>query len=207
ESKADADAAERRHRFLNTWFLETAVNGRYPDAYLVGSMADRVEIKPGDMETMKAPLDFVAINLYTRELIAHDPADVNLGAKRVRGKPKETTDFGWEVYPKALSETVLRISNDYGRPPIYITENECSYGDAPGPDGKVNDQRRIAFMRRYLAELNRAIQQGADVRGYFTWTLTDNFEWAEGLYAQRFGIVWCDFTTQQRIIKESGRWY
>jgi beta-glucosidase len=203
----DKMAAERWHRFSNLWFLETVMNGRYPEAYLRGTIADRVEIKAGDMETIKAPLDFIGINLYSRAVVAHEPNDHHLAAKQIRGGAEEVTDFGWEVVPQALSQMVLRIAQDYPGLPIYITENGCSFGDGPGPDGKVNDQRRISFMRRYLAELNRAIRKGADVRGYFTWTLTDNFEWAEGLHAQRFGIVWCDFRTQQRIIKESGRWY
>jgi beta-glucosidase len=207
ESAEDRAAAERWHRFANVWFLDAVMHGRYPDVYVQGTMADRVEIKPGDAELMRAPLDFIGINLYSRVVVAHDPNDHNLGAKQVRAGSPEVTDFGWEVCPSALSDMVSRITKDYGRPPIYITENGCSYGDAPGADGKVDDQRRISFLRRYLAALKRAIAAGADVRGYFTWTLTDNFEWAEGLSSQRFGIVWCDFKTQQRIIKESGRWY
>ena len=207
DSDDDKGAAERWHRFSNLWFLETVMNGRYPEAYLRGTVADRVEIKDGDMEKIKAPLDFIGINLYSRAVVAHEPSDHHLAAKQIRGGSEEVTDFGWEVVPQALSQMVLRIAQDYPGLPIYITENGCSYGDGPGPDGKVNDLRRISFMRRYLAELNRAIRKGADVRGYFTWTLTDNFEWAEGLHGQRFGIVWCDFKTQQRVIKESGRWY
>jgi beta-glucosidase len=207
ESDEDKMAAERWHRFSNVWFLETVMNGRYPEAYIRGTIADRVEIKPNDMDVIKAPLDFIGINLYSRAVVAHDPGDHHLAAKQIRGGSEEVTDFGWEVVPEALSRMVVRIAEDYPNLPIFITENGCSFRDAPGPDGKVNDQRRISFMRRYLAELNRAIRKGADVRGYFTWTLTDNFEWAEGLNGQRFGIVWCDFKTQQRIIKESGRWY
>jgi beta-glucosidase len=205
-SKDDRDAAERWHGFFNTWFLETVMNGRYPEVYVNGKFADRVEIRPGDLETIKAPLDFVGINLYTRQVVAYDPTDTNLGAKQVRPDGKEFTDFGWEIYPKALSEMILRITKDYNRPAIYVTENGCSYGDGPGADGEVRDERRVSFLRRYIAEVGRAIQQGADVRGYFTWTFTDNFEWAEG-YAQRFGIVYCNFKTQQRIVKQSGKWY
>jgi beta-glucosidase len=205
-SKDDRDAAERWHGFFNTWFLETVMNGRYPEVYVSGKFADRVEIRPGDLETIKAPLDFVGINLYTRQVVAYEPTDTNLGAKQVRPDGKEFTDFGWEIYPKALSEMILRITKDYNRPPIYVTENGCSYGDGPGADGEVRDERRVSFLRRYIGEVGRAIQQGADVRGYFTWTFTDNFEWAEG-YQQRFGIVYCDFKTQQRIVKQSGKWY
>ncbi len=206
-SKDDREAAERWHRFFNLWFLETAMNGRYPEAYVNNSnLSDRIDVRPGDLEIVKAPLDFVGINLYTRSVVAHDPADTNLGVKQVRPDAKEFTDFGWEVYPAALSEMILRITKDYNRPPIYITENGCSYGDGPGGDGHVRDERRVRFLRRYIAEVARAIQQGADVRGYFTWTFTDNFEWSEG-YAQRFGIVYCDFATQKRTVKQSGKWY
>ncbi|MGH7950001.1 MAG: family 1 glycosylhydrolase, partial [Candidatus Binataceae bacterium] len=127
-------------------------------------------------------------------------------ARPVQAPPGERTDFGWEVCPTALSEMILRVTKDYGRLPIYVTENGASYGETPGPDGRVNDQRRISFLRRYISEVGRAIQQGADVRGYFHWTFTDNFEWAEG-FNQRFGLVWCDFDSQKRIVKESGKWF
>ncbi len=206
DTAEDRAAAERWHRFSNLWFLDTVQNGRYPNAYVQGTMEDRVEIKPGDMETIKAPLDFIGINLYSRAVVANDPTDHNIGAKQIRVE-NEVTEFGWEVYPAALGQMAERVAKEFPGLPIYITENGCSYGDAPGPDGRVNDERRIKFMRRYLAALHRSIRNGADVRGYFTWTLTDNFEWAEGLTGQRFGIVWCDFKTQKRIVKESGRWY
>jgi beta-glucosidase len=199
-------AAERWHRFSNLWFLETAMRGRYPDAYMSGPLDDRLGIAPGDLDAIREPLDFIGINLYSRAVVAHVPDDTNLAARPVRTEGGERTDFDWEVCPTALSEMIMRISNDYRGIPIYVTENGCSYADGPGPDGKVDDQRRISFLRRYIAEVGRAISQGADVRGYFLWTLTDNFEWAEG-YNQRFGIVWCDFESQRRIVKQSGRWY
>lgn len=206
-SLEDRAAAERWHRFYNLWFLDPVMHGKYPEIYLDGAIGDRVEIRDGDMETCKAPLDFIGINLYTRAVVAHDPHDHNLGVKQMRTESKEVTDFGWEICPMALSEMILRVTRDYGRIPIYVTENGCSFGDGPDARGKVNDLRRIAFLRRYIAEVGRAIGGGADVRGYFTWTFTDNFEWAEGLTAQRFGIVHCDFETQKRIVKESGHWY
>jgi beta-glucosidase len=205
-SEADGAAAERWHRFSNLWFLETAINGRYPQAYIGGGQDQLLGIEPGDMEIVKAPLDFIGINLYVRAVVENDPADANLGVKQVRPDGREFTDFGWEVYPQALSEMIMKITAAYGRPVIYVTENGCSYGDAPGADGEVRDERRINFMRRYIGEVGRAIQQGADVRGYFAWTLIDNFEWVEG-FAQRFGIVYCDFASQRRTIKQSAKWY
>jgi beta-glucosidase len=101
---------------------------------------------------------------------------------------------------------VTRITRDYGRPAIEITENGCAYGDGPDASGVINDTRRIEFYRGYLSAVARAIQDGADVRGFHAWSLIDNFEWAEG-YRARFGLVWMDFNTQQRIVKASGRWY
>ena len=110
------------------------------------------------------------------------------------------------VWPNALRDVVLRITRDYDRPIIEITENGCSYGDAPDAEGRVRDERRIAFHRGYLTALAEAIEAGADVRGYHAWSLLDNFEWAEG-YSQRFGLIHVDFATGRRTLKESGRWY
>ena len=205
-SLEDRAAAERWHRFYNLWFLEPVMHGKYPQAYVEGAVEDHVDMRTGDMETIKAPLDFIGINLYTRAVVAHDPLEHNIGVKQIRGGGEEVTDFGWEVYPPALSEIIVRITKEYGGIPLYVTENGCSYGEGPGADGKVNDQRRVSFLRRFIAEVGRAMQAGADVRGYFLWTFTDNFEWAEG-FQQRFGIVHCDFRTQKRIVKESGHWY
>jgi beta-glucosidase len=105
-----------------------------------------------------------------------------------------------------MYDMVMRITRDYNRPVIEITENGCSYDDAPGADGLIHDTRRIDYHRDNLSELARAMREGADVRGYHVWTLTDNFEWEEG-FAQRFGLVQVDFKTQQRTVKESGKWY
>jgi len=124
----------------------------------------------------------------------------------VGGNDGPKTEFGWEVWPNALHDVLLRITKDYDRPVIEVTENGCSYGDGPDAQGVVRDTKRIDFYRGYLEGVHRAIQAGADVRGYHAWTLLDNFEWAEG-FAQRFGLTWVDFDTCDRTLKESGRWY
>jgi beta-glucosidase len=209
DTEADRAAAERWHLFLNTWFLETALRGRYPDCFPAGLPADRMGVREGDLALMRADLDFLGINLYTRALVQDRPEDpfglralpVGLG-----GSEGPRTDFGWEVWPAALRDLVLRITKDYDRPVLEITENGCSYGDVPGADGRVRDGRRIEFHRGYLAALAEAIEAGADVRGYHAWSLLDNFEWGEG-YAQRFGLVFVDFASGRRVIKDSGRWY
>lgn len=212
DDPADAEAAERWHRFVNEWFLRPALRGEYPEAHPRGLPREAMGVREGDFERMRAPLDFLGVNLYTRTLVKAVPGDagpLSIGVVPVGGVggdegPK--TDFGWEVWPDALHHLLVRLTRDYGRPPIEITENGCSYGDGPDARGVVNDVRRIDFYRGYLAALHRAILDGADVRGYHAWSLLDNFEWAEG-YAQRFGLVWVDFDTCDRTLKESGRWY
>ena len=205
DSEEDRAAAERHFRFSNLWFLETVQNGRYPDAYVDGLEPERLLVQPGDMEIVRAPLDFIGINLYTRSVVANDPQNRNLGGRAVPVQDAERTDFGWEVYPEALHDVIMRIWNDY-QLPIYITENGCSYDDEPDARGVVDDQRQVSFYQRYIAQVARAIEAGADVRGYYAWSLYDNFEWSMG-YSQRFGIVHVDFPSQRRTIKRSGHWY
>jgi len=212
-SKEDKLAAERAHAMTNIWFLEPALRGRYPAA-LTFLPETAMGVKPGDMEKARAPLDFVGINLYYRT-IATDPGAVERAAhpqnwlfpvKMEGGKQGPRTDLGWEVWPKALYDMVMRITHDYNRPVIEITESGCSYNDGPDSSGAIRDTRRISYHRDYLAALARSIADGADVRGYHAWSLMDNFEWAEG-FGQRFGLAWVDFKTQRRTIKDSGRWY
>jgi len=213
-SAADKEAAERGHRYNNVLFLQPAIFGTYPDAF-VGVTPEMMGVQPGDMEKVKAPLDFFGINNYFRFMAsAATPRDVLLDPFKkllpvnleLGGPTGPKTDMGWEVYPHGLYEIVMRITKDYKRPVIEITENGCAYGDAPNQGGEDNDQRRIDFYRGYLTELHKAIKDGADVRGYHAWSLLDNFEWAEG-YSKRFGLVYVDYPTQKRTVKDSGRWY
>jgi beta-glucosidase len=208
----DAAAAERWHGLVNEWYLRPALRGAYPESFVEGLPAARMGIRDGDLERVQAPLDFVGINLYTRSLVRHD-SDAGFGTQvgvigPMGGSEGPKTDFGWEVWPRALEDTVNRVTRDYDRPVIEITENGCSYGDAPGSDGVIHDTRRIDFHRGYLEALARAIDAGADVRGYHAWTLMDNFEWAEGVN-QRFGLAWVDFDdpARPRTLKQSGEWY
>jgi len=215
DSEADKLAAERAHAITNVWFLEPALKGRYPEAFTyLPEMAMR--IKSSDMEQIRAPLDFIGINLYNRtiasspgvlERVAHVqdwlfPVTMTSGG----GEQGPKTDIGWEVWPQALYDMVMRITRDYNRPVIEITESGCAYNDGPDASGEIRDTRRIEYHRQYLAALARAIAEGADVRGYHAWSLIDNFEWAEG-FSQRFGLAYVDFKTDQRTTKESGHWY
>jgi beta-glucosidase len=213
DSDEDNLAAERAHAITNLWFLEPALRGRYPEAFTF-LPETAMNIQSGDLDKMRAPLDFIGINLYYRtiasapsavERLSHPqqwlyPVDMKGGTKG----PK--TDMGWEVWPQALYETVTRITRDFHRPIIEITESGCSYSDRPDGSGTIHDARRIQYHRQYLQALAQAIADGADVRGYHAWSLMDNFEWAEG-FSQRFGLTYVDFKTQQRTIKDSGRWY
>ncbi|HTS36897.1 MAG TPA: GH1 family beta-glucosidase [Candidatus Solibacter sp.] len=213
ESDADKLAAERAHAITNVWFLEPALLGKYPDA-LTFFPESAMGIKPGDMEKVRAPLDFIGINLYYRT-IASAPGAFERTAhaqqwlfpvKMTGGEQGAKTDIGWEVWPQALHDMVMRITRDYKRPVLEITESGCAYNDGPDASSVIRDSRRIEYHRVYLAALAKAMAEGADVRGYHAWSLMDNFEWAEG-YSQRFGLVYVDFKTQQRTIKDSGRWY
>jgi beta-glucosidase len=213
DSPEDRLAAERCHAITNLWFLEPALKGRYPEA-LAFLPETAMGIKSGDLEKMRAPLDFIGINLYYRtiasapgavERISH-PQQWLFPVKMTEGQQGPKAGNGWEVWPQALCDVVTRISRDFNRPQIEITESGCAYNDAPDAGGVIRDTRRIQYHRQYLQALARSIADGADVRGYHAWTLMDNFEWAEG-FSQRFGLAYLDFKTRQRTLKESGRWY
>ena len=207
DSPEDAAAADRRDAFSNDWFLAPLLKGAYPQAYVEQDKAlARMDIRAGDMEAMREPLDFIGINLYQRAIVAADENDRNLGLRQLPA-PGPKTDFHWESWPAALYQQIKRTSALYGNPPIYVTENGCSYGDAPGADGRVHDDRRIEFLNGYIGQMARALDEGADVRGYYCWTLIDNFEWAMG-YSQRFGLIHIDLEHDlKRTIKDSGYWY
>ena len=211
DDPADIAASERHHAWNNVWFLDPLVKGAYPQAYVEQEkMLRKMDVREGDMEACRGELDFIGINLYQRAIVGHNENDRNLGIRQQRGEGP-TTAFAWEVWPAALYRMIKRIDADYGdpsgsRPVIYITENGCSYPQGPAPDGRVHDPERIEFYNGFVGQVARAIDEGCDVRGYFGWTLIDNFEWAEG-YRQRFGIVHVDFETQKRTIKDSGYWW
>jgi len=213
DSEQHRRAAERAHKLVNLWFLHPALKGEYPDAFPIFP-AYAMGLKSGDLEKIRAPLDFIGINLYYRNIASCPNAfarvfnprfwlfPVNLAQSGTGSK----TSMGWEIWPKALYDVVMQITREYQRPVIEITESGGAFPDVPAPDGSMHDSQRLEYHRAYLGELARAIQDGADVRGYHVWSLLDNFEWEEG-YSQRFGLVHVDFVTQKRTIKESGRWY
>jgi len=213
DSEADKLAAERTHAITNVWFLQPALRGSYPAAFTF--LPETVMgIKAGDMEQVGAPLDFVGINLYVRTIASSvgvierttNAQDWLFPVKMEGAHEGPMTDMGWEVWPKALYDMVMRITRDYNRPVIEITESGCAYSQAPDGTGAVRDTPRVSYHQGYLAALAQAMNDGADVRGYHAWSLLDNFEWAEG-YSQRFGFTYVDYKTQRRTMKESGKWY
>ncbi len=208
-SAEDKAAADRAHGIGNIWFLNPALKGEYPKVFVGENPYDAMGVKPGDMELCKAPLDFLGINYYRRELVSAIPVGAGEAATGVHNHEASEgplTDFAWEVWPDSFHDLLMRITREFNKPVLEITENGCSYLDSPDANGRIPDQRRIEFMRGYLSALGRAIKDGADVRAYHHWSLLDNFEWAEG-YAQRFGLVYVDFRDERRIIKDSGYWY
>jgi beta-glucosidase len=208
-SAEDKAAADRAHALGNIWFIEPALKGVYPKGFVGENPYAVMSVKPGDMELCQAPLDFIGINYYRRQLVSAIPPGEGESATGVHNFDAfegPITDFAWEVWPDGFYELLMRITREYNKPLIEVTENGCSYLDSPDVHGRVPDQRRIDFTRGYISAMGRAINDGADIRGYHHWSLLDNFEWAEG-YAQRFGLVYVDFRDQRRIIKDSGYWY
>jgi len=208
-SEADRLAADRAHAIGNIWFLDPAFRGQYPKAFPGENPFEIMGVKPGDMDLVRAPLDFIGVNYYFRQLISAippGPGEDATGIHHFDAHDGPLTDFAWEVWPDGFYNLLMRISHEFKGVPIEITENGCSYLDTPDDNGRVPDKRRIEFMRGYLDALGHAMLFGANVRAYHHWSLLDNFEWAEG-YTQRFGLTYVDFRTQKRTIKDSGYWY
>jgi beta-glucosidase len=203
DSQADADAVRRLDGSRNRWILDPVLRGQYPEDMLEVFAPILPPIDDTDLSTIAAPLDFLGVNYYTRSVVRADPghgAPVMVDAEDV-----ERTAMGWEVYPDGLFALLVRLQNDYTLPPLYVTENGAAYSDHRS-NGTVNDPSRISYLDRHLAAIARAIEHGIPVRGYFLWSLLDNFEWAMG-YSRRFGIVYVDYATLERVPKASYRWY
>ncbi|MEA4882226.1 MAG: GH1 family beta-glucosidase [Clostridia bacterium] len=207
-SAEDARAAALWDGALNRWFADPVFRGSYPDdmLQLYSDAASMPAIHKGDMEIIGSPVDFLGVNYYNPSIVMSDRAAQPFGFAGVRRGDLPVTDMGWEVYPEGLYDLMMRIKNDYAPASIYITENGAAYPDTLTPQGTVDDDERLDYIRRHLVQLHRAIQDGVPVDGYFVWSLLDNYEWAHG-YAKRFGITYVDYHTQKRIPKKSALWY
>ena len=207
DSPADVAAAAAYDTLQNRLFTDPVLLGAYPDLSAFGLGADPDYVRAGDLELISGPIDVLGVNYYApARLSALPDGPLPFQREPIPGYP--VTAFGWPIVPAALRELLLGLRERYGPalPPVYITENGCSTDDVVAPDGAVDDQPRIRYLDGHLRALHEAITSGVDVRGYLTWSLIDNFEWAEG-YSQRFGIVHVNFATQQRTPKASFSWY
>ncbi|MGE5136448.1 MAG: GH1 family beta-glucosidase [Gemmatimonadota bacterium] len=208
DDPADVAAAARMDGQANRWFLDPVLRGSYPADLLewYAERADLAALDAGDLAVAAQPLDFLGVNFYQHQRIAADTGPAALyGARRVP-HTGPVTHLGWAVEPAALGRLLRRVTRDYGPLPLYLTENGACYYDYPDPQGRVNDTERVDYLAGYFAEAAAAIADGVDLRGYYVWSLLDNFEWALG-YLPRFGLVYVDYRTQERIPKASARWY
>jgi beta-glucosidase len=205
-SAEDTEAAQNAAMYIFSIIIDPLIQGDYSEVVKKKFICLNNEYKESDMEAITGACDFIGVNNYSRFVVKRHPSGpdyINIITPEYTGFNQ--TDTGWEVFPESLYQTVMILKNSYGNPPVFITENGASY-DYPVKNGKVGDSKRIDYLKGYLDYTARAINNGCDIRGYFYWSLLDNFEWTEG-FSQRFGIVHVDFNTQQRIIKESGHWY
>lgn len=205
ESERDAHAAKLAEAFTQRIFLDPIFNGRYPGLIEKKLRFLNRDIKDKDFDIIKNTADFLGINNYTRMVVKETFLPIP-GFAIQQTRSEYVTAMGWEIYPEGIYKLCKWIRDEYGNPPVYITENGAAFDDEVNKKGEIADTKRIDFLKSYISALHRAIQEGCNVKGYFVWSLMDNFEWAEG-YAKRFGIVYVDYPTQKRIIKQSGKWY
>jgi len=206
-AEKDMQAANRRDGAVNRWFLDPVFRGAYPADMIEWYGASAPKVEPGDLETIAEPIDFLGVDYYTRTVIADAPNGDFLATRQVQYPfvPHAEIEV-WEVNPEGLYRALMRLHREYDAPSLIITGNGTSLPDVPGADGAVHDPARIEFLRRHIAAAWQAIQDGASVRGYFIWSILDNFEWNLG-FTKRFGLTYVDFETQERIPKDSALWY
>jgi beta-glucosidase len=203
---------ERADVLHNRWFLDPLFRARYPERLFDDLGAEPPAMESEDMRLIAAPLDFLGVNYYSRAFIraAQQTRGQRLSAdayEYVVPVPEASyTQMAWEIYPPGLTEVLLRVHRDYAPRLMLVTENGASFDDQWDGRSHVPDKRRVHYLSEHIDALAEALRQGVPIGGYFAWSLMDNFEWVDG-YGQRFGLVYVDFTTQRRIIKESGRWY
>jgi beta-glucosidase len=207
ESPADLVAASRWDGYANRWFIEPLFKAQYP-ADMIEWFHEQVGafdcIQPGDLDAIAAPIDFLGVNFYSRN-ISKEGRDNELLAISFDESPGPVTDMGWEVHPQSLYKLLKRLERDYtGRLPLYITENGAAYPDQVTGDA-VHDPERVRYLQLHLEACHQFLAEGGNLQGYYVWSFLDNFEWAYG-YSKRFGIVYVDYETQRRIPKDSALW-
>jgi beta-glucosidase len=207
ESPADHAATERAHAYMNRQYLDPVLLGRYPEEMRDVFGEAWPEFPAEEVAALREPLDFIGVNYYTRSVVRDDPRALPVRAAAVRQPQHAHTETGWEVYPDGLTDALVWITERYGRIPLYVTENGAAFYDPPHAiDGAVRDPLRVWYYREHLRAARRAIERGVDLRGYFAWSLLDNFEWSLG-FAKRFGLVHVNYRTLERTPKESAKFY
>ena len=215
ETQETAQAYARADAFVNRWFLDPLFFGRYPYGLFGEKAIPPPPVESDDFAIIQAPIDFLGVNYYSRKVV-RAPSEGDVGTMdstlgfaevaQVPGASYTQMGAGWEVYPAGLTDLLVRLKRDYAPPAIIITENGAAFHDCWDGGCQINDTQRLAYVRDHIHALGQALAQGVPVRGYFLWSLLDNFEWGEG-YSKRFGMVYVDYATQRRIVKASGRWY
>ena len=202
DNSEDIKASAFADDYFNQWYIKPIFDAQYPNILAELPAEQHPDIHEGDMEIISHPVDFLGINYYTRAVYQADQTEI---FKQIELENVPLTDMGWEIYPQAFSELLISLNEKYTLPPIYITENGAAMPDTIN-NNEVNDQSRIDYYQSHLNAVNQAISNGVNIKGYFAWSLMDNFEWAEG-YLKRFGIVYVDYQSQKRTIKASGYAY
>ncbi|UXY27748.1 GH1 family beta-glucosidase [Streptomyces sp. HUAS TT20] len=226
QDPADLAAGRKIDDLANGVFHGPMLHGAYPRTLFeaTAQITDWSYVRDGDLRTINQPLDALGLNYYTPTLVS-DIESADTSGRRADGHgasdhspwpgaddvaflqtPGERTEMGWTIDPTGLHDLIMRYSREVPGLPLYVTENGAAYDDKPDPDGRVHDPERIAYLHGHLSAVRRAITDGADVRGYYLWSLMDNFEWAYG-YGKRFGAVYVDYATLARTPKSSARWY
>ena len=205
DREADVAAARRSDGHVNRWWMDPLHGRGYPQDMLELYGVDLPE-RPGDLGTIAAPLDWLGLNYYFRNLVADEPGGPLPRARGVLLPGARRTAMDWEVHAEGLTKTLLRMTEDYGARCLYVTENGSAYPDVVGPDGQIDDPERTRYLEEHLAACADAVNRGVPLAGYFAWSLMDNFEWAYG-YDKRFGLVHVDYGTQRRTVKGSGHRY
>jgi len=207
DSKEDIKAASISDGYFIRWFMDPVFKASYPEDMkevykeFIGCFDF---VRDGDLQKISINNDFLGVNYYSRELIEFSQ-DSELKFRKVHGNFKRT-EMDWEIVPESLYNLILRVRNEYTTVPIYITENGAAFEDRVSGGGKIRDNKRIDYLKKHLLKVAELNQKGADIRGYFLWSLMDNFEWQHG-YSKRFGIIYVNYETQERILKDSAMWY
>ena len=215
ERPASLLAAKHADAFRNRWFLDPVFLGRYPETLFSDLGVAPPPIHADDFTIISTPIDFLGVNYYTRTIVRRRADSVSATEQAVPAESYETvehipgasyTEMGWEVFPAGLAIILTRLHREYAPKAIVIAESGAAFDDHLNGNGAIRDQQRIDYLQRHIATVAEVLRQGVPIKGYIVWSFLDNFEWAQG-YRKRFGLVYVDYPTQQRTVKESGHWY